>query len=249
MLEIAGLHAGYSGNEVLHGVSIQVAEGEMVAIIGPNGAGKSTLLNCISGLLGSSAGTIRLDGRDITGEAAFRISRSGLLQVPEGRQILGELTVLENLQLGVTALHHRKPTHDLRRVYALFPILEERSQQRAGSLSGGQQQMLAIGRALMGGPRLLLLDEPSLGLSPLLARQVLNALRDLNREGLTILLVEQNARAALRATRHAYVLEQGRIVHQGPSDVLAQDPEVISHYLGQAGASKAPAGGNAPVGA
>ena len=157
--------------------------------------------------------------------------------------------MLENLQLGVTALHHRKPTHDLRRVYALFPILEERSQQRAGSLSGGQQQMLAIGRALMGGPRLLLLDEPSLGLSPLLARQVLNALRDLNREGLTILLVEQNARAALRATRHAYVLEQGRIVHQGPSDVLAQDPEVISHYLGQAGASKAPAGGNAPVGA
>lgn len=237
MLEISGLHAGYNGNEVLHGVSITVAQGDMVAIIGPNGAGKSTLLNCISGLIGTTGGTIKLDGHDITGEAAFRISRSGLLQVPEGRQILGELSVLENLQLGVTALHRRTPTHDLRRVYSLFPILEERSQQRAGSLSGGQQQMLAIGRALMGGPRLLLLDEPSLGLSPLLAKVVLSALRELNREGLTILLVEQNARAALRATKHAFVLEQGRIVHQGASEALAQDPDVIAHYLGQASAS------------
>ena len=239
MIEISGLRAGYSGNEVLHGVSITVAAGEMVAIIGPNGAGKSTLLNCISGIVGTTSGTIKLEGRDITGEAAFRIARSGLLQVPEGRQILGDLSVLENLQLGVTALDDRKPTHDLRRVYALFPILQERSQQRAGSLSGGQQQMLAIGRALMGAPRLLLLDEPSLGLSPLLAKQVLNALRELNKEGLTILLVEQNARAALRATRHAFVLEQGKIVHQGPSDHLARDPDVIAHYLGQAGKSPA----------
>ena len=241
MLEISSLHAGYSGNEVLHGVSLKVDEGEMVAIIGPNGAGKSTLLNCISGLLRTTGGTIKLAGRDITGEDAYIISRSGLLQVPEGRQILGELSVLENLQLGVTALHRRKPTHDLRRIYALFPILEERSQQRAGSMSGGQQQMLAIGRALMGGPRLLLLDEPSLGLSPLLSKVVLGALRDLNQEGLTILLVEQNARAALRSTRHAYVLEQGRIVHQGPSHELAQDPDVIAHYLGQARAGKSPA--------
>lgn len=239
MLEIKDLHAGYSGNEVLHGVSINVAKGDMVAIIGPNGAGKSTMLNCISGILGTTGGSIKLEGREITGEAAFKISRAGLLQVPEGRQILGELTVLENLQLGVTALHGRKPTHDLRRIYALFPILEERNQQRAGSLSGGQQQMLAIGRALMGGPRLLLLDEPSLGLSPLLSKQVLSALRELNREGLTILLVEQNARAALRATKHAFVMEQGRIVHQGPSEELARDPDVIAHYLGQAG--KAPA--------
>jgi branched-chain amino acid transport system ATP-binding protein len=237
MLEISGLHASYSGNEVLHGVSIKVGEGEMVAIIGPNGAGKSTLLNCISGLLGTSSGVIALEGRDITGQAAFRISRAGLLQVPEGRQILGELTVLENLQLGVTALHDRKPTHNLRRIYKLFPILEERGQQRAGSMSGGQQQMLAIGRALMGGPRVLLLDEPSLGLSPLLAQQVLGALRELNNEGLTILLVEQNARAALRATSHAYVLEQGRVVRQGPSGELAQDPDVIAHYLGQDGSA------------
>ncbi len=237
MLEISNLHAGYSGNAVLHGVSINVARGDMVTIIGPNGAGKSTLLNCISGLLGITGGTIKLEGRDIAGEDAYRISRSGLLQVPEGRQILGELSVLENLQLGVTALHGRKPTHDLRRIYALFPILEERGRQRAGSLSGGQQQMLAIGRALMGGPRLLLLDEPSLGLSPLLAKTVLAALGELNREGLTILLVEQNARAALRATNHGFVLEQGRIVHQGPSAELARDPDVITHYLGQAGAS------------
>ncbi len=237
MLEISNLHAGYSGNAVLHGVSINVARGDMVTIIGPNGAGKSTLLNCISGLLGITGGTIKLEGRDIAGEDAYRISRAGLLQVPEGRQILGELSVLENLQLGVTALHGRKPTHDLRRIYALFPILEERGRQRAGSLSGGQQQMLAIGRALMGGPRLLLLDEPSLGLSPLLAKTVLAALGELNREGLTILLVEQNARAALRATNHGFVLEQGRIVHQGPSADLARDPDVIAHYLGQAGAS------------
>lgn len=237
MLEISNLHAGYSGNAVLHGVSINVARGDMVTIIGPNGAGKSTLLNCISGLLGITGGTIKLEGRDIAGEDAYRISRAGLLQVPEGRQILGELSVLENLQLGVTALHGRKPTHDLRRIYALFPILEERGRQRAGSLSGGQQQMLAIGRALMGGPRLLLLDEPSLGLSPLLAKTVLAALGELNREGLTILLVEQNARAALRATNHGFVLEQGRIVHQGPSAELARDPDVIAHYLGQAGVS------------
>ena len=234
MLEITNLHAGYSGNAVLHGVTINVARGDMVTIIGPNGAGKSTLLNCISGLLDITGGTIKLEGRDITGEDTFRISRSGLLQVPEGRQILSDLTVLENLQLGVTALHGRKPTHDLHRIYALFPILEERGRQRAGSLSGGQQQMLAIGRALMGGPRLLLLDEPSLGLSPLLAKAVLAALGELNREGLTILLVEQNARAALRATNHGFVLEQGRIVHQGPSADLARDPDVIAHYLGQA---------------
>ena len=242
MLEISNLHAGYGGNEVLHGVSLKVDKGEMVAIIGPNGAGKSTMLNCISGLIGVSGGTIKLEGRDVTNEAAFRISRSGLLQVPEGRQILGDLTVLENLQLGVTALGGRKPSHDLARIYKLFPILEERNQQRAGSLSGGQQQMLAIGRALMGAPRLLLLDEPSLGLSPLLAKTVFAALRELNRDdGLTILLVEQNARAALRLTKHAYVLEQGRIVHEGPSADLARDPDVISHYLGQADKKRASA--------
>jgi len=234
MLEISNLHAGYGGNEVLHGVSLNVAEGEMVAIIGPNGAGKSTLLNCISGLIAARQGSIRLGWRDITGLAPFKVSRAGLLQVPEGRQILADLTVEENLQLGLTALHGRPPTYDLARVHELFPILAERRTQRAGSLSGGQQQMLAIGRALMGAPRLLLLDEPSLGLSPLLAQTVLTALRELNRKGLTILLVEQNARQALRSTHRAYLIEQGRVVQHGESSVLAQDPNVIAHYLGQA---------------
>ena len=238
MLEISNLHAGYGGNQVLHGVSLNVAEGEMVAIIGPNGAGKSTLLNCISGLIAARQGSIRMGGQDITGLAPFKVSRAGLLQVPEGRQILADLTVEENLQLGLTALHGRPATHDLARVHELFPILAERRAQRAGSLSGGQQQMLAIGRALMGAPRLLLLDEPSLGLSPLLAQTVLTALRELNRKGLTILLVEQNARQSLRSTHRGYLIEQGRVVQHGESSVLAQDPNVIAHYLGQA--SEAP---------
>jgi branched-chain amino acid transport system ATP-binding protein len=233
MLEIVDLAASYSGIEALRGVSASVGAGSMVALIGPNGAGKSTLLNCVSGVVKPVRGRIIFAGEDVVGRPAYAIARSGLLHVPEGRQILGDLTVLENLQLGSTARGGRAPTHELADVYELFPILGERRQQRAGSLSGGQQQMLAIGRALMGAPRLLLLDEPSLGLSPLLARQVLSALRTLNRAGLTILLVEQNARQALRSTEHAYVLEQGRVVHEGPSAILAQDPQVIAHYLGQ----------------
>ena len=240
MLEITGLHAGYSGIEALRGVSLAVGAGEMTALIGPNGAGKSTLLNCISGLVAPTRGAIRFAGQDLAGNAAHRIARHGLLHVPEGRQILGDLSVIENLRLGETARAGRAATHGLDDIYALFPILAERAQQRAGSLSGGQQQMLAIGRALMGAPRLLLLDEPSLGLSPLLAKQVLASLRALNQAGLTILLVEQNARQALRSTGRAYVLEQGRIVHEGVSAVLARDPAVIAHYLGQSGRAAAP---------
>ena len=153
--------------------------------------------------------------------------------MPEGRQVLAELTVLENLQLGATALSGRKATYELDRVVGLFPILAERSAQRAGSLSGGEQQMLAVGRALMGGPELLLLDEPSLGLAPLIVRSVFDTLKALNAEGLTILLVEQNARQALDVTNRAYVIEQGRVVHEGPSESLAKDPVVLAHYLGQ----------------
>ncbi|MBU3737419.1 MAG: ABC transporter ATP-binding protein [Rhodoferax sp.] len=234
MLEISDLAAAYSGIRALKGVSLNVAQGEMVALIGPNGAGKSTLLNTISGLVRKSAGSIRFEGRDLAGMSAYQISRIGLLQVPEGRQILGDLSVQENLQLGTTALHHRATTHTLERIHDLFPILAERRDQRAGSLSGGQQQMLAIGRALMGAPRLLLLDEPSLGLSPLMAHQVLTALRRLNAEGLTILLVEQNARQALKSTHRAYLIEQGLVVKEGRSDELSQDSGVIAHYLGQA---------------
>lgn len=233
MLEVREVAAAYSGIRALKGVDLSVAQGEMVALIGPNGAGKSTLLNVISGLVKKSAGQVLFEGQDLAGLSAYQISRLGLLQVPEGRQILGELTVRENLQLGITALHRRSPTHTLDQIHELFPILAERRDQRAGSLSGGQQQMLAVGRALMGGPRLLLLDEPSLGLSPLMASQVLSALRRLNEEGLSILLVEQNARQALKSTHRAYLIEQGRVVKAGRSADLAQDPEVIAHYLGQ----------------
>ena len=233
MLEITDLKANYSGIQALRGVSLSVQQGEMVALIGPNGAGKSTLLNCVSGQILPAGGSIRLDGVEVTGQNSWNVSRSGLLQVPEGRQVFAEMTVLENLQLGATALRGRPAVYPLSRVIELFPILGERRQQLAGSLSGGQQQMLAIGRALMGGPRLLLLDEPSLGLAPLIVKQVFATLRALNQEGLTILLIEQNAKQALDVTSRAYVIEQGRIVHAGPSKELANDPEIEAHYLGQ----------------
>jgi branched-chain amino acid transport system ATP-binding protein len=233
MLSVANLTAAYSGIKALRGVSLTVSEGEFVALIGPNAAGKSTLLNCLSGVVRASGGSIRFDGRELLGTAPWNVSRMGLIQVPEGRQVLANLSVRENLELGATALSGRKSAYTLQRIYALFPILEERRDQRAGSLSGGQQQMLAIGRALMGGPRLLLLDEPSLGLAPVIAGQVFETLRALNGDGLTILLVEQNARQALDSTDRGYVIEQGRVVHEGKSDLLANDPSVIAHYLGQ----------------
>ncbi len=233
MLTISNLSASYSGIQALRGVSLDVAQGEMVALIGPNGAGKSTLLNCVSGIVAPKAGSIRLESRDITGQKPWLVSRSGLLQVPEGRQVLPEMTVLENLRLGLTALGTRPATYPLARVHELFPVLAARSAQLAGSLSGGEQQMLAIGRALMGAPRLLLLDEPSLGLAPVLVQQVFAALQRLNRDGMTILLVEQNARQALEVTSRAYVLEQGQVMFGGRSADLAQDPNVIALYLGQ----------------
>ena len=232
MLEVRQLRAGYRGIEALRGVDLTVAEGEMIAIIGANGAGKSTLLNCLSGVVRATAGSIRFGGSDITQRAPHRVSRAGLLHVPEGRQILGEMSVQENLQLGLLARGPRAARFDIDRVLALFPILRERLQQMGGTLSGGQQQMLAIGRALMGSPRVLLLDEPSLGLSPLITQQVFAALATLHQEGLTIVLVEQNARRALAATQRAYVLDRGSIVLQGESRVLASDEQVIAHYLG-----------------
>ena len=232
MLEVKQLRAGYRGIEALRGVDLQVAEGEMVAIIGANGAGKSTLLNCLSGVVRATAGSIRFDGHDTTQQAPHRISRAGLLHVPEGRQVLAEMSVRENLVLGAIARGPRDAKYDFERVLDLFPILRERLEQAAGTLSGGQQQMLAIGRALMGSPRVLLLDEPSLGLSPLITQQVFAALATLHAEGLTILLVEQNARRALAATQRAYVLDRGNIVLQGSSADLAADEQVIAHYLG-----------------
>ena len=180
-----------------------------------------------------SAGSIKFHGEELVGVAPWNVSRKGFLQVPEGRQILPNLTVRENLDLGAAALSGRKSDWSRERMEKLFPILAERREQRAGSLSGGQQQMLAIGRALAGAPRLLLLDEPSLGLAPVVVSQVFAALRALNAEGLTILLVEQNARQALLATDRAYVIERGRMVHEGRSEDLVHDPAIVSHYLGQ----------------
>ncbi len=233
MLAVTGLSAAYSGIKALRSASLTVREGEFVALIGPNGAGKSTLLNCLSGVVRPTGGSIRFMGEELVGVAPWHVSRKGLLQVPEGRQVLPNLSVRENLTLGATALSGRASTYTLERIHALFPILSERRKQRAGSLSGGQQQMLAIGRALMGAPRLLLLDEPSLGLAPVIVLQVFEALRALNAQGLTILLVEQNARQALLATDRAYVIEQGRVVHEGRSEDLASDPAILAHYLGQ----------------
>ncbi len=232
MLDVKDLKAGYRGIQALKGVSLSVAEGEMVAIIGANGAGKSTLLNCLSAIVPAGSGKIVFDGQDITGWSAHQVARAGLLQVPEGRQVLADMTVRENLQLGALARGPRAAFYELDKVLALFPILAERMAQLAGTLSGGQQQMLAIGRALMGSPRVLLLDEPSLGLSPLLTQQVFEALTQLHSEGLTIVLVEQNAHRALASTQRAYVLERGAIVQQGASSVLQNDPAIIEHYLG-----------------
>lgn len=232
MLHVQDLKAGYRGIQALKGVSLSVAAGEMVAIIGANGAGKSTLLNTLSAIVPASGGRIEFDGQDITGGSAHQVARSGLLQVPEGRQVLADMTVQENLQLGALARGPRPAFYELDKVLTLFPILKERMGQLAGTLSGGQQQMLAIGRALMGSPRLLLLDEPSLGLSPLMTQQVFQALTQLHGEGLTIVLVEQNAHRALAATQRAYVLERGLIVQQGPSSQLQNDPTIIEHYLG-----------------
>ena len=232
MLEVKDLAAAYSGIEALRGVSLHIESGEMVALIGATGAGKSTLLNCLSGTVRARRGSVHFEGHNITGMKPHRVAREGLLQVPEGRQILVELTVEENLLLGELARGSRTSNYGLKDVYQLFPILEDRRTQKGGTLSGGQQQMLAIGRALMGGPRLLLLDEPSLGLSPLITDQVFEALRRLNGSGLTILLVEQNAHRALQATQRAYLLEHGELAFQGKSADLINDEKVIAHYLG-----------------
>jgi branched-chain amino acid transport system ATP-binding protein len=232
MLEVKDLAAAYSGIEALRGVSLHIEAGEMVALIGANGAGKSTLLNCLSGTVRARRGSVHFEGHNITGMKPHRVAREGLLQVPEGRQILVELTVEENLLLGELARGSRTSSYGLKDVYQLFPILEDRRTQKGGTLSGGQQQMLAIGRALMGGPRLLLLDEPSLGLSPIITDQVFEALRRLNGSGLTILLVEQNAHRALQATQRAYLLEHGELAFQGNSADLINDEKVIAHYLG-----------------
>jgi len=233
LLTIENLSVHYGAIKALHGVSIAVEPGEIVTLIGANGAGKSTTLRAVSGLVKPSGGTITFDGKSLAGLAPHKILRLGLAQVPEGRGIFPNLTVDENLDLGAFARADRKNVAgDRERVFSLFPRLKERLDQRAGTLSGGEQQMLAIGRALLARPRLLLLDEPSLGLAPQLVQTIFKIIREINASGTTIFLVEQNAHMALRVAHRAYVLEVGSVVMQGDAKQLAASDEVKKAYLG-----------------
>ena len=232
MLEVAGLHAHYGNIEALHGVSIQVDRGEIVTIIGANGAGKSTLLMTICGRPKPSAGEIVFEGQRLNELEPHEIVARGIAQAPEGRRIFPAMSVLENLQMGAVPTNGEFYDQDAERVFALFPRLKERQHQRGGTLSGGEQQMLCIGRALMARPRLLLLDEPSLGLAPMLVKQIFAAIVEINRErGLTILLVEQNAYQALKIANRGYVLATGRVVLEGTGAELLSDPEIRAAYL------------------
>lgn len=230
-LSIEKLHIAYGRTEAVKGVDLRIEPGQIVCLIGANGAGKTSIMRAVSGLRPPRAGRIRFDSTDITGWAPHRIAAAGLRQVPEGRQIFAELTVAENLRIGAWL----EPEAALRREAAMlarFPRLEERRSQLAGSLSGGEQQMLALARALMGAPKLLLLDEPSMGLAPLFVEEIFAIIAALKSDGVTILLVEQNASAALEIADYAYVLETGRIVLQGTAAEIAENPAVIAAYLG-----------------
>jgi branched-chain amino acid transport system ATP-binding protein len=233
VLEVRDLEVAYGDARALSGVTLSVKPGEIVTLLGPNGAGKTTLLKTISGLLRPRAGAIRWEGEDLGGLAGHLIVERGLVQVPEGRRLFGSMTVAENLTLGAFAPRAWSARHaNLEGVYALFPILRERCRQAVRALSGGQQQMVAIGRALMANPRLLMLDEPSLGLAPLLVRSILEVLVEINRNGVAVFLVEQNVRAALSLAHRAYILETGCIVGEGSGAELLQDPHVRRAYLG-----------------
>jgi branched-chain amino acid transport system ATP-binding protein len=232
LLEIRALEVRYGGIRAVKGIDLEVAQGELVCLIGANGAGKSSTLRALAGLAPGASGSIRFGDREIARTPAFERSRSGLVMVPEGRGVFSRLTVEENLAMGAYARADSGVPSDRARVFELFPRLAERRLQVAGTLSGGEQQMLAIGRALMSRPRLLALDEPSMGLAPMAARLILEVIRDINRDGVTVLLVEQNARAALAIADRAYVLETGRIVLTGTGQALAADAGVRAAYLG-----------------
>jgi branched-chain amino acid transport system ATP-binding protein len=235
ILEVQDLAVNYGAIQALQGISFHVQEGEIVTLIGANGAGKSTTLNTISGLLYPSRGRILYRNRDIAGMPAEAIVKMGITQVPEGRKIFAPLTVRENLEMGAFTQNDK---HEIRqtmqRVFASFPRLEERLSQRGGTLSGGEQQMLAMGRGLMARPDLLLLDEPSMGLAPILVEEIFDIIQEINNAGVSILLVEQNAAMALSVANRAYVLETGRVVLEGPAQQVLEDPEVQSAYLGEA---------------
>jgi branched-chain amino acid transport system ATP-binding protein len=233
MLALNGLRSGYGKIAVLHDVSLSIERGQIVTLIGANGAGKTTLLKTISGLIRPTAGTIEFEGKSIARLPAHKVVALGLSQVPEGRAILKRMTVMDNLRMGAFTRHDSEITADIGKVFERFPVLAERREQMAATLSGGEQQMLAIGRALIARPSLLLLDEPSLGLAPKFITRIFQTLRELRQEGKTILLVEQNARQALQIADRGYVMERGRIVLSGNGGELLSNPEVQRTYLGQ----------------
>jgi branched-chain amino acid transport system ATP-binding protein len=234
LLEVKDIHSYYGPVHALRGVSLTVEEGEIVTLIGSNGAGKTTTLRSIHGILPPRKGKVVFRGEEIQGKPAHDMIRRGIAQSPEGRKIFPRMTVLENLEMGA---YHRSDRseikEDLDRVFDLFPRLKERAKQEAGTLSGGEQQMLAIGRALMGRPKLLLLDEPSMGLAPVLVERIFQTIEEINKQGTTILLVEQNANVALEVATRGYVLESGRVVNAAPARDLRQDPRVREAYLGE----------------
>jgi len=234
LLELRGLKVSYGGIHAVKGIDLDVKNGELVCLIGANGAGKTTTLKGICGLLPVREGTIGYAGSDITGKPAFELVRRGLAMVPEGRGVFGALTIEENLQMGAYARSDSAGVRDdIEHVFTLFPRLKERRRQTAGTMSGGEQQMLAMGRALMSKPRLLLLDEPSMGLAPLMVQKVFETVLEVSREGVTILLIEQNAKLALEVSHRGYVMESGEITLAGPADALLHDPKVRAAYLGE----------------
>jgi branched-chain amino acid transport system ATP-binding protein len=234
LLEVAGLHSGYGPIEVLKGISLAVIEGEIVTVIGANGAGKSTTLMTISGCVRVRSGTVKFKGEDLAGVQAHEIVRRGLAQSPEGRKIFPRLTVLENLEMGAFTRNDKPGVReDIDKAFQYFPILKDRQKQLGGTLSGGEQQMLAIARALMSRPKLLLLDEPSLGLAPMIVLKIFEVIRNLNRNGMSVLLVEQNARLALKLAHRGYVMETGAITATDRADALLNDPRIQAAYLGE----------------
>ncbi len=234
MLKISDLHVSYGGIKALRGINIEVPDGKIVTLIGANGAGKSTLLRTISGLVKAESGSIQLNGQELTGLAINKVCEKGIALSPEGRRVFTDLTVQENLRIGAYLRKDKKEIEkDLEWVYELFPRLKERSWQFAGTLSGGEQQMLAVGRALMSKPKVLMLDEPSLGLAPLIVQQIFEIIKEINRQGVTILLIEQNANMALKTADLAYVIETGEIVLSGTGAEVMANPSVKEAYLGK----------------
>lgn len=231
ILDVKNLHVHYGAIHAIKGVDFEVQEGEIITLIGSNGAGKTTILRTLSGILEPSNGSIELEGTDIIQVPGHKIPAMGMSQVPEGRRVFATMTVLENLQMGAFSRTENTIAEDLERVYKSFPRLKERLSQPAGTLSGGEQQMLAMGRALMSRPKLMLLDEPSMGLAPILVDEIFNIIEEINKQGTTILLVEQNANRALHIADRAYVLETGKILTSGDAKDLLEDPKVIEAYL------------------